>query len=282
MKKITIALLALLLTLSTQAQETSLLWKVSGKGLAQPSWLYGTYHLLCKEDIHFSPATTTALSNSKTLYLEIDMADSSFAAKLMPMLAPNPAYNLSSHLSPEDFAVFSRFVQDSFHMSVEALVHLKPVVLMSLFIARNLPCPASGVEQELMQLAKNAHIPVEGLETVEDQMSVFNKIPDSVQMVDIIRDIKDPVAAKARDEKFKNNYKAGDIAALFDDLMETTSMAGYADLMVFQRNRNWIPVIEKAMAGGSNFFAFGAGHLGGEEGVIKLLRKAGYTVEPVK
>ncbi|SHL64485.1 hypothetical protein SAMN05444266_104264 [Chitinophaga jiangningensis] len=282
MKQLTLALLALLLSVSTQAQETSLLWKVSGKGLQQPSWLYGTYHLLCKEDINFSAAATEALNNSKALYLEIDMADSSFATKLMPMLSPNPAYNLSSHLSPDDFAVFSRFVQDSFHMSVEALVHLKPVVLMSLFIARNLPCPASGVEQELMRLAKKANKPVEGLETVEDQMSVFNKIPDSIQMVDIIRDIKDPATAKARDEQFKKNYKAGDIYALYKDLLATTSMAAYADMMVFQRNRNWIPVIEKAAAGGSNFFAFGAGHLGGEEGVINLLRKAGYTVEPVK
>lgn len=282
MKKFSITLFAFLLTLCTQAQENSLLWKVSGKGLQQPSWLYGTYHLLCKDDIHFSPAALAAFDSAKALYLEIDMADSSFAPKLMRLAGPNPSYNLSNHMSPADFQLFSRYVQDSFHLNPEVLVHLKPIVLMSMFISRSLDCPPSGVEQELMALARKTGKPVEGLETVEEQMSVFGAVPDSVQLADIIRDIKDPASARARDKRFKENYEAGNITALYDDLLESTAMAPYADIMVFQRNRNWIPVIEKAAASGTHFFAFGAGHLGGEQGVINLLRKAGYTVVPVK
>ncbi|NJO25532.1 MAG: TraB/GumN family protein [Bacteroidia bacterium] len=46
--------------------------------------------------------------------------------------------------------------------------------------------------------------------------------------------------------------------------------------------KNWIPVMEDAMKKNSNFFAVGAGHLPGENGVINLLRKAGYTLTPVK
>jgi uncharacterized protein len=59
-------------------------------------------------------------------------------------------------------------------------------------------------------------------------------------------------------------------------------MAGFEDLLLVNRNMNWIPVMEKAMLAQGTFFAVGAGHLPGNEGVISLLKKAGYTVVPVE
>jgi uncharacterized protein YbaP (TraB family) len=59
-------------------------------------------------------------------------------------------------------------------------------------------------------------------------------------------------------------------------------MAGYEDLLLINRNKNWIPVMEKAMSTQATFFAVGAGHLPGKDGIISLLRNAGYTVNPVE
>ena len=55
----------------------------------------------------------------------------------------------------------------------------------------------------------------------------------------------------------------------------------YSDLMLKNRNQNWISRIEKIAKGKSTFFGVGAAHLGGQQGVIALLRKAGFTVEAV-
>lgn len=63
---------------------------------------------------------------------------------------------------------------------------------------------------------------------------------------------------------------------------ENKMLADYEEDLLLKRNRNWIPVIEKAMKEKSTFFGVGAAHLADEEGVIKLLRKQGYKVEPVK
>ena len=52
--------------------------------------------------------------------------------------------------------------------------------------------------------------------------------------------------------------------------------------LLFTRNANWVPLIEKAITQNHIFIAVGAGHLGGEKGVINLLRKAGYNVTAVK
>ena len=59
------------------------------------------------------------------------------------------------------------------------------------------------------------------------------------------------------------------------------SLNPYMDLMVNNRNRNWITIMSKVMSEEPCFFAVGAGHLAGDQGVIRLLRKAGFTVEPV-
>ncbi|MBV8253458.1 MAG: TraB/GumN family protein [Chitinophaga sp.] len=282
MKKIFLFTLVCFTTLVSQAQESSLLWKVSGKGLKQPSWLYGTYHLLCKEEIKISPAAQQAFDKASTLYLEMNMADPQFAAKMQALLAPKPENDLRKAMSDSDFQVFSNYIRDSFHMEATQLIHLKPLVLISLLMVQHMRCPPTGLEQEFLGMAKASNKPVEGLESLETQLKIFDVIPDSVQMADIIKDIKNPEAARKRDEQTKQYYAEGNVDKIFEFALQESSYAEYANVLLYTRNKNWIPVIEKAATTSSTFFAFGAGHLGGEEGVINLLRKQGYTVEPVK
>jgi uncharacterized protein len=54
------------------------------------------------------------------------------------------------------------------------------------------------------------------------------------------------------------------------------------DAMLDNRNKNWVLKMPKMMQEKSNFFAVGAAHLGSENGVIKLLRKQGYTVKAIQ
>jgi uncharacterized protein YbaP (TraB family) len=65
-------------------------------------------------------------------------------------------------------------------------------------------------------------------------------------------------------------------------MTETEDMRQYREVLLDDRNRNWIGPITTAAGKASTFFAVGAGHLGGNTGVIELLRKAGYTVKPVQ
>jgi uncharacterized protein YbaP (TraB family) len=59
-------------------------------------------------------------------------------------------------------------------------------------------------------------------------------------------------------------------------------MMGSQELLLDRRNRNWIPIMESAMKKSSTFFAVGAGHLAGSQGVLELLRKQGYKVKPIQ
>jgi len=79
------------------------------------------------------------------------------------------------------------------------------------------------------------------------------------------------------------DYKKQDIEALLKDMTSssTADVAFEKDLLE-NRNRNWIPRMATIMKEKPTFFGVGAGHLGGEKGVITLLKKQGYTVKAVK
>jgi uncharacterized protein len=61
--------------LTESKDNNTLLWEISGKGLKQPSYMFGTFHVMCKDDIKFSKNLQTALSASKEVYFEMDLDD---------------------------------------------------------------------------------------------------------------------------------------------------------------------------------------------------------------
>ena len=78
-------------------------------------------------------------------------------------------------------------------------------------------------------------------------------------------------------------YREQDIHAMQNSISdEGSGIAAYEEILLKRRNRNWIPIMARMMREKTTFFAVGAGHLGGESGVIALLRTNGYRVEPVQ
>lgn len=133
-------------------------------------------------------------------------------------------------------------------------------------------------------MAQDQEKAVDGLETAEFQMSLFDSIPYDVQAQMLMASIEsDETDSESNQlEEMVKMYKDQDIQGMQRMVKgDTGGISEYEELLLLRRNRNWIPVMEDMMANNPTFFAVGAGHLGGEEGVIALLRKAGYKVEPV-
>ena len=72
---------------NSQELEKSLLWKISGKGLKSPSYLFGTIHATC--DATLDANTLKALDDTKQLFLEIDMDDKAMPMQMMKMMKMN-------------------------------------------------------------------------------------------------------------------------------------------------------------------------------------------------
>lgn len=277
----------LLLTAKAQQQpkeKSSLLWEISGKGLQSSSWLYGTIHAICPQDLHFSSATVDALKQSKSLYLEVNFDDKQEVGRLQAaMLMPEP-YSFKTLFAADDYAKLSTWFQDTLQIELAQLDKLKPLVIYSImlqkFFATSCAAPAS-TEAEFIKLAKEHQLPVRGLETMLDQVALFDSIPDTEEAAMLLKTLTDKEKSAQVYNRLMDAYKQGDIQSLYNQIIETEDMAQYKELLLDKRNRNWISTITSEAGKASTFFAVGAGHLGGNTGVIELLRKQGYTVKPV-
>lgn len=284
MAKLKIFLLTALsgICLGIHAQQSALLWRISGGGLDKPSYLYGTIHLICPDDLRLSDSLPSALTRSEKLYLEIDMDEPGLMLKTM-RLSMQTSTSLKELYSPEQYARLDRFLKDSLGMGASLFNRMKPFTLLSALYARIPACRKSvSVEEKILDMAKKQRKEVLGLETLEEQFAVFDQIPDSAQSRMILEMIDH--FPEQRNEFFQmvEAYRKQDLTALSEMMNSAPDMEGFEEVLLLKRNRKWIPVMQKAMAQGSVFFAVGAGHLSGPEGLLSLLRKSGYEVHPLR
>jgi uncharacterized protein YbaP (TraB family) len=138
------------------------------------------------------------------------------------------------------------------------------------------------VDMEIESKAQGDQIPVSGLETVEYQMSIFDKIPPKEMAEFIMETVRNPEEGEKTFQKMVQYYHKQDLENLAKLILESDELGSSAEELLDKRNLNWIPKMDALMSSKSCFFAVGAGHLGGPNGVIELLRKKGYEVTPVR
>jgi uncharacterized protein YbaP (TraB family) len=142
------------------------------------------------------------------------------------------------------------------------------------------------MEQIIMQHAKQERKEIKGMETMAYQLSIFDSIPYEVQAKQLLAFITDDdteeKAGKDYDE-MASAYRSQDLAKL-EALInkEEFGVGNFADLLLYNRNKNWVTTMDKIFSNNTAVIAVGAGHLPGEKGVINLLKKAGYKVEPME
>lgn len=269
--------------------ENALLWKVEGEGLAGPSYVFGTIHLIPADDFFLPGGTEAALAAADRIVFEIDLAEmmdlgaqlSLFTRAIMP-----GGQKLSDLLSEEDYQLVSdRFAELGLPMML--FDRIKPMFL-SVFASSDMSPDglamgtSTSYEMEFYELAKSEGIPTGGLETMEFQMSVFDSIPYEAQAEMLVETIRAMDTEEDQFDMLIGLYKKQDIETLYTYIgAEEGELGPYEDLLVGNRNERWISGMRDLMKEESVFFAVGAGHLGGEKGVIRLLRAEGYAVSPV-
>jgi uncharacterized protein len=149
---------------------------------------------------------------------------------------------------------------------------------------KSIGCAApSSYETTFVSIATNLKKPIEGLESVEDQVAALSKAPIEKQAEDLYKMALEPEKSLAQFKELVAVYKMQDSEKLTGFIAkQSADNPDFTNDLLDARNKNWIPKIEKMMKEQPTFFAVGGGHLGGENGVVNLLRKQGYTVTAVK
>jgi uncharacterized protein len=285
MKRLFALLVPFLLISSCKAQQQNsdktLLWRISGKDLKAPSYLFGTIHMLCPDDYIWTEAMKKSLAGCKQVCFELDMDDPSVLMSAATGMMSAADKKLQDYFTPEQWTRLSRFMKDSVGTDLSQMQMMKPMVLESILASKTVSCaiPVS-YEANIMEQAQRAKQTIVGLEEVDEQIAVFNSLPDDTVVASLMQMTDSFAESKAEYAKMIAAYKAQDLPGLYQQVRSSKELGDNLGTFLDERNQKWVPRMTKMMAQ-PTFFAVGAGHLWGTEGVISLLRKAGYTVTPV-
>ena len=255
-------------------------------------YLAGSVHLLREEDYPISPVYDQAYADSESIVMEVDMAEMMSPQGMMQMQQLGmfgPDDQLSNHLSEELIKRIEAYLEKDQmgKMMVLALPRMKPgMVLLSISSVEAMRMnarPDLGLEMVYYQKAAKDGKEVTGLETLEYQMTRFEGISDE-EMEKMLSSTMDEAENMADTlGKLIASWHRGEeteIDEIINEEFEDDSK--FRQLLLTERNANWVPEVEKAIKGSENvMFLVGAAHLVGKGSVVDLLRKKGYEVKKV-
>jgi uncharacterized protein len=278
-----VALLAVFLSVAVQVAPAAsvpqaCVWKVTSP---QGRYLYlgGSMHSLLATDYPLPAAYNRAFDDSSALVIEEDInASMKTAQKFYRSGFYEKADNLKNHLDPRTYDYLRRFF---------ALVHVpeaqwskcKPWMLLDFLVSQS--TNQLGVEFYLIGRARANHKPVLGLESFREHAEIISGLSDKqAELAILLNFIPQGNGAELR-ARMTSEWRRGDAEALArDEIRQMHDLPSFGERLIDQRNRKWIPKIEGYLARGKNYFVVvGAGHLGGSNGLLALLRARGNRIE---
>ncbi len=260
---------------------SSLLWKVTGNDMQYPLYIYGSIHALPQADFIIHDTAYHIFQHSSLAVFEVDLTQPDIGAEVQRGMLMTGT-SIEQLLSDDDFSTLKSFVEDSIGLSMDAVKNVKPLMFSAFFIPKIIGSQPSSYDFYFSQKAQELSIPVAGLETVSEQFGYFDLVPLKEQAQMLMESVNDFDKEKDIYAKMIELYKKHDIEALYELTVDLAkNYESFTHNLLHKRNKDWIPKIINTCKEEACFVVVGAGHLGGEKGVINLLRKEGYSVKPV-
>jgi uncharacterized protein YbaP (TraB family) len=302
MKKLfTLLLLAWICALGANAQ---LMYKISGNGLEKPSYIIGTHHLANTGFVNQIPGVKEAITNTDQVYGELswdDMMNPDSVKYMQSAMTLPEGKKLKDILTTEQYAKLNAYLKKAMQVdlsspkveaqmgSMTPMAMTTQLSLISFMMAHMGEFdPTNTFDQYFQAQAKKNNEYVGGLETVAFQTEALFKSFPMIRQIELLMCFLDHTAyVEEMNEKMVNAFYAQDLDALktaMDEKLNNScdSKPEEDDLMIYNRNADWLNKMPTVMAAKPTFFAVGVGHLPGEKGVLEGLKKLGYTVEGVQ
>jgi uncharacterized protein YbaP (TraB family) len=270
--------------LETAAGNNTLLWEITGKGLKEPSYFYGTMHVLCPEDGKLSPSLLAVMDHIKVLYFEVDLDDMLQLFGSLKAMKMQDGTQLRDLLSEEDYQKVKTYFDNKGMLPFNMIENYKPMLLSGMIEEEMMPCKSSnGMELVIMDESNKRNLKVKGLETMAYQAGLFDSIPYDIQARELVKAIDSVHSNSGLVDSLLQTYRSQNLESIAQLTAGDAGIEGkYLDLLLYNRNRNWVEKFDTIAIKGATLFAVGAGHLPGENGVLKLLQQKGYTIRPIK
>lgn len=297
---------------SQNAPSNSLLWKISGNGLKEPSYLYGSLHIVCNEDIRLKPKLINALSQADMLLFECNYSgfdpykDKSYTVSLpIPIgkfIFSIPIFEIPKDISSEDFMYqkttlneimepfkyefVHNFFKDSLSINrgIKPYRTLHPFHTYSILLYTMLDCPVVSYEEVIGHKMADRILTYKGLETKDEYSALIHKDKSYAEHAENLYQLTNNYTSTKKEYKllYKDKVKNYNEENLdYFDLNRDTTNLQSNQLYYFQVNPVWVTKIIKAIHKHKTVVVVGVSHLPANNGLLYLLQQKGYKVEPV-
>lgn len=262
-----------------EAPVQSMLYKLEKKG-HKTSYLFGTSHLIPQSQFNISLELEKAFKSSTLLLMEVDMDDPMLPIDLASGVSMKDGMTISKLVNETDRALIDSVLKETSGIGLVLYDSWKPLLLNPLLSIGADGEEMASYDMTLVQMANEQEIEIEGLEGIKSQLALLDEIPYQEQVNDMLEVMKGGGDALEETNELFTLYAQQDVMGLYN-LIVQESTEEELKALVHTRNQAWIPVIQQQTKKNKCFIAFGAGHLGGDLGVLKLLEDQGFTLTPV-
>ena len=282
---ITFSFVALLLVpASLRAEATSCLWAVSSAN--NTVYLLGSVHVLKHDNYPLHDNIYRAFDASSHLVFEVNLDEMSSPLTQLGSLTKGmytDGQTLANALSPDNYAfVKSKLNERGYGINLFQL--MKPWMLATTLTILELQklgfATDQGVDQHLFQKAKAEGKTVEGFETVDYQLSLFDNLAPDTQEQFLLQTLGELDIIQEQTTELIDAWTDGRIEGL--EVMQE-NMREFPDVyeaLITRRNNNWLPSIESYLQKNDSYMiVVGTLHLLGKEGLLAMLKAKGYTIK---
>jgi len=270
---------------------SQLLWKITGKRLKSPSYLFGTHHLIPIQFLDSVPGLYKAFNECDEVVGEMVLNNIDATARIQQAAMLPDHINIKDLLNDSDYQIVDKELKSVLKFGLKEVSMMNPTMILTMYemeiFKKSTGYTDDNQSDSFFQLvAAEKGKKVLGLETIDQQIAILFGNGSLQRQADILVETIHQKDSVLTEIKYVNSlYKKGEI----DKLLELSNRRGNVidmtdeefDKLVDKRNLNWVSKLPQLMEESPCFIAVGALHLGGKNGLIKLLEKGGYKVRAV-
>ncbi|MGI8544772.1 MAG: TraB/GumN family protein [Aridibacter sp.] len=270
----------------TVKKDSALLYEISGNGLEKPSYLYGTIHLICSNDMIPIEKFDQYISKTEQMYLELDLDDPNLTKRILAINSAKRDKTIADYLTEEQLAKVNEMFMTYLGAPFDAIKQSHPFFLQQAVITspKSMGCtPPGSYDKSLMEIAVKNKMEVRGLEEIQTQIDAINSITIEKYAEDLYKLAEDPETNFSQFRSMVDIYKTQNSEKLQEFVQgKMVENPAFQDTFLDKRNNSWIPVIEEQIKEKPTFIAVGAAHLNGKTGLITQLKKKGYKLKSIR
>jgi uncharacterized protein YbaP (TraB family) len=264
--------------------KSGLLWEISGNNIPKGSYLFGTMHIIESDFFIFPKKLQKKIEKSGIVIMELAGVPNQLEALNYLELSEGTFFDFFTKQQEDSIINWAiqelKMTENGFRNSFSKM---KPFVVSQLATQIYFIGKTESYEVEIERIASDNKIEIKGLETIEEQIALFDGLSNEDLSEMVMEVIRHPKEGIQETKKMMEVYSHQNIDELYQLIIEDNSeLNGQKEALIDNRNLKWIPEIESTISNKSTFIAVGAGHLGGNNGVIQLLRNKGYTLKPIQ